>query len=59
MSDFLATADGMLGRRAIVLIEDYPDDGADWRIHYAYGSEIRVTSADGELVREFLNSAPI
>jgi hypothetical protein len=52
---FLQTNDGLLSVDQITLIEDYPDPPAtDWRIHYRYGTEIRVTTADGEHVREVL-----
>jgi hypothetical protein len=51
---FLQTEAGLLAKHAIILIEDYPDDDApDWRIHYAYGSKVRVTTADAQLIKEF------
>ena len=54
---FLPTADGLVAASAIILIEDYPDDGAtDWRVHYAYGPTVRVTTANVDLVREFLTT---
>ena len=53
---YLQTEAGLLSSRAIFLIEDHPDDGAAWPIHYAYGSEVRVTTAEPDLVREFLEA---
>ena len=55
---FLETAAGMLAADQITLIEDHPDDDGPWPIHYRYGAEIRVTSADGDLVRDLLAAQP-
>ena len=55
---FLQTEAGLLSSRAIILIEDHPDDGAtDWRVHYLFGSEVRTTTADAEHIKEFCASS--
>ncbi len=59
MREFLQTEVGLVSRHAIILIEDHPiNDSAEWPVHYQFGSEVRVTTADPDLIREFTRDHP-
>jgi hypothetical protein len=52
---FLTTNDGLVAGHAIVLIEDHPENGGPWPVHYRYGGEIRKTTAEEDHIKEFLS----